>query len=150
MFFFGLFPGIFCTDSLIEESCRELDMLLGSGWTPRCQMLDVVRWRRRAWNTLADLAGRFAVQRSEGFLFLHPEFGRFLSDFSCFQFHSDGGKSKDGSSAAFSLTAWDTNTQPPTRTLIAICAEFVHLNFSPFHLEVQSLLLAFKFFHSNF
>ena len=143
-------PHLSCTDSLIEESCRELDVLLGSGWTPRCQMLDVVRWGRRAWNTLADLAGRFAVQRSEGFIFIHPQFKSMLSDFSCFQFHSDGGKSKEGSSAAFSLTVWDTRSQPPTRTLIAICAEFVQMDLSPFHLEVQSLLLAFKFFRSNF
>ena len=93
---------------------------------------------------MADLAGRWAVEKRASFSIYHKDFESLLAQSQAIQFHSDGGKNEAGTSAAFTITFWETRTKPPTRILGGIFAEFIEFTCTPFYSEALALYLALQ------
>ena len=103
---------------------RKSFLFFSRGWTPRHELGDVVRWRSRALNSSADLAGRYAVTLQDSFAVRSPDYSEQMSRAKWVQLHSDGGRESDSASAAMTILIWN-DTESRTRTLVSVLKETV-------------------------
>ena len=105
---------------IAQECAVIISKLFERGWTPRYEMCDVVRWRCRALNKTADLAGRYVVARAQSFTISAPNFAETLSETQWVQIHTDGGKERDGASASLTILIWSGIPHAP-QTFPGLC-----------------------------
>ena len=116
------------------------------GWAPRHQVLDLVRWRRRCWNTTSDLFGRCAIAQGRPLNSEHSNLRGLVRQSSWIQIHTDGGVEGQGASAAATITVWFPGKQDNQRTIVCARAILLEPDVTPFYAEACALLEALREF----
>ena len=134
----------------VVRACAEIIAnFFEKGWNPKYKIGDVVRWRCRALNQAADLAGRYAIKNKGPLAIFAPDYKERLAQAQWIQIHTDGGKEAAGASASLTIMIWTGIPEKPVREYLCVRAEFLTSFVTPFHAEALALLSALRVFYNG-